>query len=74
MKEVLDNVNGVYTREMFELPEDIAYGTLKLDIFPRFDASPEGEKLFADRDDLLEVIPSRRSMTGSSYITSGTGE
>jgi len=67
VKEVLDAVGEDYTREMFDLPEDIAYGTLKFDIFSRFDESEEGMKLFKERDDLIEKIPSRVSVTGSSF-------
>ena len=67
VKEVLDNAAGNYTREMFALPEDIAYGTLKMDIFPRFEESAEGKRLFDSRDDLVEAIARRGSTTGSSY-------
>ena len=67
VKEVLDNAAGNYTRDMFALPEDIAYGTLKMDIFPRFEESEQGKRFFDTRDDLVEPIPRRGSTTGSSH-------
>ena len=66
VKEVLDNAAGNYFRDMFALPEEIAYGTLKMDIFPRFEENPEGQKLFEERDDLLEPIPARVSTAAAS--------
>eukprot|EP00966_Prymnesium_polylepis_P200806 4652962-Prymnesium_polylepis.1 len=66
VKEVLDNVNGQYTRDMFALPEEIAYGTLKLDIFPRFEASSEAIALFEQRDDLIERIPGKAMPPGDA--------
>ena len=46
-------------------PEEIAYGTLKLDIFPRFEPTPEAVKLFEERDDLIEPIPVKGGAGGS---------
>eukprot|EP00966_Prymnesium_polylepis_P158800 3670574-Prymnesium_polylepis.1 len=59
VKAVLDGVeaSGAYTRDMFDIPEEIAYGTLKLVIFPRFEVTPEALKLFEERDNLVEPDP-----------------
>ena len=67
VQEVLDGAKGNYTRDMFSLPEDIAYGTLKLDIFMRFEETEEGKNLFDTRDDLIELVPRKASCTGESY-------
>ena len=38
-------IPGEYSKDMFEMPQQIAFETLELDIFPRFVDSPKGCEL-----------------------------
>ena len=38
-------IPGEYARDMFDMPQQIAFETLELDIFPRFVESAKGREL-----------------------------